>query len=1070
MRTPLTEFFPRKIGWSIALLLAMICTGSSQLQAQLGACDSISVSANYRGPGCCWDFVLTNSQTFQFFNSITATVLSPTGSVVSASGGFPATTGPITADWAFPNNIQKGKTTISGCFKSNTGVIKLLFEWKYQGQTLCRDTIELDCPGGPTDDTCSTDSLRISTGWDPYTNGLHSVGDYTSFWQVIADPSPSTTEPRPASVIAKHSAWSGPLGTSRWISSYPSASNDTNGTYVFQTCFCVKQGARNVRLIFDILADDRARVYINGIQVGGTPLSWGFLSPANHVDTNITAYVKPGRNCIRVEVDNTNSVAMGLDIDGYITADGIGLERSVCCDRDGILTGAKFWDKNCDGKRNPGEPGIPGWTIVLSNGDTAITDALGNYYFTGLVPGPYMVSEMNQPGWTQSYPTAPGIHNVLLNPGQVIGNLDFGNCKQEPPKECIEYRPDTTLCEREPGTNFNHYVHKFMIRSDLPCQFSTVASVTVLSPAAVGVSPSSFPVSGSWSGQSIVINGPGAVAGAVVVLQVKVCCVFIDPSGQVGDTLDCCYDTIRVVLPECPGNQDCPDCCKEFPKQFFKLTQWTSSSGYASVGGYVQAGSSPICTVSATLVDVHVNGQPVFGQFLPVNWLSTTAGTIPYMHEVVWTGVDVSTGPTPFKLRLQFPGMAWSSFTDRVDYCIRFRFTDKNCVTCDTVICFKQRRFKWIFPADDIIIRGKSETKGATSLGSAAPSLSGSLTGPEAGKLEVTFPTPPAELGQVRYVGLEVYPAEEFVEITGATSSDHNYTIQSFGAVSEAFEAAAGTSTSVDLTYFGLNNRKQLDHWVTVRFVLPGSPNDTLEETGRVTFYRADLIGGDELRQEKFNEETKTYALYLHNKNGSAEPISRLTLRTEEGVKILAVGPGPSENLAVIAFSSDISNAQDAAAFDLDGSTTTIAPDGMIGPIYVTLSGATNSTDLEFATLNDRGNVISEGVLSLVDNPSSIHDGGSAGTAGGVLLQGAFPNPTAESATLRVMLPRSEDQVTLSIVDAAGREVLRLLDGVPLRAGDHALYIDAADMPTGTYFITLQAGDHIETTPLQIRR
>ena len=308
------------------------------------------------------------------------------------------------------------------------------------------------------------------------------------------------------------------------------------------------------------------------------------------------------------------------------------------------------------------------------------------------------------------------------------------------------------------------------------------------------------------------------------------------------------------------------------------------------------------------------------------------------------------------------------------------------------------------------------------------------------------------------------------MEITGASSNDYNYTIQGFGAISEPFSAAPGTSTSVDLTYFGLNNRKQLDHWVTVRFVLASAPNDTLEETGRVTFYRADLIGGDELTQEKVAEETRTYALFLHNANGSDEPISHLTLRTEEGVKILAVGPGPSDDLAVIGFSSDISNSQDAAAFDLSGGMTDVDPDGMIGPIYITLSGATSSTDLEFTTVNDRGNVISEGTISLIDNSSSVHDGGSTAMAGSLLLQGAFPNPTDGSATIRFALPRAEQHVTLTVVDAAGREMIHLLDGASLRAGDHLLHLDGADLPTGTYFVRLRAGDQIETMPLQIRR
>jgi len=62
---------------------------------------------------------------------------------------------------------------------------------------------------------------------------------------------------------------------------------------------------------------------------------------------------------------------------------------------------------------NPLEPGLPNWTIYLdlnNNGTldagepSTLTDANGNYAFTNLQPGNYIVREVPQTGWTERAP------------------------------------------------------------------------------------------------------------------------------------------------------------------------------------------------------------------------------------------------------------------------------------------------------------------------------------------------------------------------------------------------------------------------------------------------------------------------------------------------------------------------------------------------------------------------------------------------------------------------------------------------------------------------------------------
>ncbi len=88
-----------------------------------------------------------------------------------------------------------------------------------------------------------------------------------------------------------------------------------------------------------------------------------------------------------------------------------------------ILTGTKWADSNGDGVRDVGEQGLPDWTIFLDldeNGQLdqgepqTLTDADGNYTFDGLAAGEYVVAEIQQIGWRQTFPTNDTINTPTL--------------------------------------------------------------------------------------------------------------------------------------------------------------------------------------------------------------------------------------------------------------------------------------------------------------------------------------------------------------------------------------------------------------------------------------------------------------------------------------------------------------------------------------------------------------------------------------------------------------------------------------------------------------------------------
>jgi hypothetical protein len=1032
--------------------------------------------------------------------------------------------------------------------------------------------------------SCLTDSIMLNTGWNHATNSLGAIGTYTSYWHVISDPSPNTSEPRPASVILKHPAWANPQPNSQWLSAYPTNANDTNGTYTFEYCFCIGPNAKRPRLDFTLLADDSATVYLNGNYVGAT--TGGFTTATHITDFNAQHFL-PGKNCMRVAVHNIGSVAMGFDISGFVIADGVGLVKPNCCDSTGSIIGMKFWDQNCNGKHDPGEPGLPGWTIKLSSGQQTVTDALGNYYFMNVAPGTYVVYEVNQPGWTQSTP-ANLTYTLTLAAGQVIPNIEFGNCKNQEKDTCLFLGDYSIKCTTIPGTNQTGYSLTAYLQSHLPCQQQS-ASIVGISPAGINITPGTFSISNVITPVNFTISGPGAVPGTTVAIAIKVCCP--DAAGAA----HCCTDTIRIKLPECPHdgcfrlgestieckqgpngttynwcfsffNQSnftayyfsiippagvtvtpstllypsgvpvntmspwqcvtiggpnatqgstltfivrmcdksrqqcctdsfkitlpqCPEpprgCCDDFLKRFAQLNNSVSTSGAGTVGGLLWPagpGSAPIVAASATVVSVSVNGQPAYGYMTAGGLGGFGLGTVPpppvpypFSNDITWGPAGPFTlAGAPFKLKIQFPPMAPHAWHDVIRWCIRFRFTDKNCVTCDTVICFSRDRYRFIILDPVVILDHKKGTEkgGSREIESVTGSaISGTLVGSDSARVQVEFPAAPAEVGQVKYIGLAITPEDSTVSIENGATSMSGYDLFFLNRSMQAyFQANGGQSLSLDLLYSGLGNRNALAHMVSFIYTVTDPVSgltDTLSEDLRVVFHRGGTQGGDQLSTASTSlANVRTFAIHLRNANGSEQPIDRLLINTDGDAKIVAVGPTASGTQALLEFGSNTNG--NYAGEDMTGSAVSVAPGAEHGPIYLTLAGVPqNGTTIHFVTLDADGATISEGDLALTSPLSSVKgDDGDASSS--TMLRQSYPNPAAHSTTIGFTLRNGGELVTLSVHDAAGREVARLVDGETLSGGDHAVFFDTSNLASGTYYYTLQVGSTTESRSMQI--
>lgn len=100
----------------------------------------------------------------------------------------------------------------------------------------------------------------------------------------------------------------------------------------------------------------------------------------------------------------------------------------------GSISGTVFQDIENLTTRDPGEPGLPGWTIYVDLNNNSLLDAgepsavsgANGSYSIPLEPGTYRVREILMTGWIQTTPTRR-FYDVTLNPGQSVTGRDFGN-------------------------------------------------------------------------------------------------------------------------------------------------------------------------------------------------------------------------------------------------------------------------------------------------------------------------------------------------------------------------------------------------------------------------------------------------------------------------------------------------------------------------------------------------------------------------------------------------------------------------------------------------------------------
>lgn len=255
---------------------------------------------------------------------------------------------------------------------------------------------------------CTNDTLFISTGLNHLSGSLDTLGGLDANWTVLSGPNgTSLSFPSPGWIIPQYSGWYYTQPGSQWLSPFNFASYGANNytvPYVFRYTFCLGQQTI-INMQMHLLCDDLAAVYLDSVYVDSTNSGYRFYQST--IDTmTTTRTLAAGTHYLDVHLYNVGGVAMGLNIQGYITSI-LGLVTDTCCNVTGCCCGSVYEDHNGDGERDMGtggapvDQGVPGWKVAVTGGGHTYnmnTDIFGNYSFVNLTPGSYSLTTSTPAG------------------------------------------------------------------------------------------------------------------------------------------------------------------------------------------------------------------------------------------------------------------------------------------------------------------------------------------------------------------------------------------------------------------------------------------------------------------------------------------------------------------------------------------------------------------------------------------------------------------------------------------------------------------------------------------------
>jgi len=217
------------------------------------------------------------------------------------------------------------------------------------------------------------------------------------------------------------------------------SANTADGAFSDISTFIVTDGSGNNLIgVGRGFTPNSDGAFINGVNGNKVGINNPLLSViGNNGGPTHTMVPLPGSPAI--DAGNNGLIPPG------ITTDQRGLPRIVgkaidigATEFQASIFGTVFDDANGNGKQDTGESGVPGVTVFIDttnsgafkSGDPkATTNSSGNYSFTGLVAGTYIVRQILPTGDNQIFPTLGYGNHVTVAAGQTATGANFGDQK-----------------------------------------------------------------------------------------------------------------------------------------------------------------------------------------------------------------------------------------------------------------------------------------------------------------------------------------------------------------------------------------------------------------------------------------------------------------------------------------------------------------------------------------------------------------------------------------------------------------------------------------------------------------
>ena len=543
-----------------------------------------------------------------------------------------------------------------------------------------------------------------------------------------------------------------------------------------------------------------------------------------------------------------------------------------------------------------------------------------------------------------------------------------------------------------------------------------------------------------------------------------------------------CRDSLVVDLPEC--STEPRDCCSEFMHSIKEPHIAWTSSGAVNLSTTMMAGPVSIKKFTATIVSAQRKRnnsfwQRIFGDIVGGSLVVAPASGPQllsiYSREAVWGPgecIDWNQGAN-LNLNMLFPSVGGWWWTDELRFAIRYSFTDCECVTCDTVIYYTvKRKWKWLPWEDNTgvgFIRGQIENDGKNDRDrpqGEMPEKTGLVMDDKnIGSFWVISPDD-AE-NDVTVTGLEFNSPE--VWLTEVKNGEIS------GSITDSMAMIATNIMPGDNTEFSLmfnNSAEMMKFPVYVRYyyTVDGFP-DTLY-TEPIT-YNARVMGADadmiDVSEDIMPDKVSTYALYITNSNGYEEGIYAVGIKPMGKLRILAVGPPAPDGEHTYIVPEMLDDGSYIISVPGRG-VPGLEPMSTATPVYITVAGVDeDNTEVEFMTMDEEMQQISDGTIKLSAPISSISDG-TASDGQFASFNPTVPNPSQHFATLSFTLNGYTNDVALSIVDVNGNVMLNVFDNKSLQQGAHVYGVNLGKLSSGTYFAILRTQNGTISSPITIVR